>query len=288
MRRTDYIDDAETGGITVLAAEPDLPATLGATLDKGVFLNAANARYPTVVLGATAAQRLGIDRTGVNVWLADRWFTVIGILDPVAARGEPRPRGHRRLPGRGGAARLRRPARRPSYVRADTDAVDDVRELLGASANPGEPGRGRREPPLGRARRACRGEGRVHRAVPRAGSGRAARRRRRHRERDGDRRPRKAIRDRSPASASAPPSATSRSSSSPSRCCSRRCGGAAGVALGAAVTGAYAASRDWSAVIPPLAAGGGIVAAIAIGAIAGLYPAVRAARLSPTEALRTV
>jgi putative ABC transport system permease protein len=65
-------------------------------------------------------------------------------------------------------------------------------------------------------------------------------------------------------------------------------GGAAGVALGALVTGAYAASRGWSTVVPPEAAVGGVVAAVAIGAVAGLYPALRAARLAPTEALRTV
>ena len=65
-------------------------------------------------------------------------------------------------------------------------------------------------------------------------------------------------------------------------------GGAVGVATGALATLIYATSKHWAVVIPTEAWAGGIGAAIAIGAIAGLLPAMRAARLSPTEALRTV
>ncbi len=64
-------------------------------------------------------------------------------------------------------------------------------------------------------------------------------------------------------------------------------GGLVGVLLGAFVTWLYARSQDWAVVVPPVAIGGGLVAAVVIGAIAGIYPAGRAALLPPTEALRS-
>ena len=64
-------------------------------------------------------------------------------------------------------------------------------------------------------------------------------------------------------------------------------GGLVGVGLGAAVTAAYARSQGWTIVIPPVALLGGLAAATVIGGVAGLYPAARASRLAPTEALRS-
>ena len=64
-------------------------------------------------------------------------------------------------------------------------------------------------------------------------------------------------------------------------------GGVVGVLLGAAVTAIYAHTKHWSVVVPPVAIAGGLAAAVVIGGIAGLYPATRAARLPPTEALRS-
>jgi putative ABC transport system permease protein len=81
--RNDRIPTEETGGLTVDAADLRLLEAVGATVASGTYLNAATQRYPVTVLGATAAQQLGIDRVGSQVWLGGRWFTVVGILDPV-------------------------------------------------------------------------------------------------------------------------------------------------------------------------------------------------------------
>ena len=144
VRRNPYVDEAETGGISVVAADPSLRATVGATLRRGTFLNAATGRYPAVVLGAEAAATLGIDDAGARVWLGERWFTVIGILEPgrrsrrrldttaligfaVAERlfgedGNAVDRLRARRPGarRGGA----RPARRAPPTRSGPEEVD--------------------------------------------------------------------------------------------------------------------------------------------------------------------
>jgi putative ABC transport system permease protein len=65
-------------------------------------------------------------------------------------------------------------------------------------------------------------------------------------------------------------------------------GGVAGMAIGAAITVAVADQRDWTVQIPAVAAWGGLAAALTVGVVAGLYPALRAARLAPTDALRSV
>jgi hypothetical protein len=88
VRRSDLIPEEETGGISVLAADPELLGTLGGELASGRFLNRASARYPAVVLGAKAAERLGIATAGRQVWLGDRWFTVVSVLRPVTLAPE--------------------------------------------------------------------------------------------------------------------------------------------------------------------------------------------------------
>jgi putative ABC transport system permease protein len=64
-------------------------------------------------------------------------------------------------------------------------------------------------------------------------------------------------------------------------------GGVAGILMGILVTAIYAISQDWSLIIPGLAVVGGMVSSVLIGGVAGFYPALRAANMSPTEALRT-
>jgi putative ABC transport system permease protein len=285
VRRTDYIPEEETGGISVKAADLNLLTTLGATIRRGVYLDGAKARYPAVVLGSTAAERLGIDGPGVNVWLGERWFTVAGILDPVELAPDLDSAALIGLPiakelfdAEGSASTI--------YVRANPDDLDEVRQVLGATANPEHP----EEVDVSRpsdaleARAAAKtaftslflGLGAVALLV--GGVGIANVMVISVLERRSEIGLRRAL------------GATKghiRLQFLTESLLLAGLGGALGVALGTLITVVYASNRGWDSVVPWYIPAGGLTAAVAIGAVAGLYPAMRAARLAPTEALRS-
>jgi putative ABC transport system permease protein len=144
--RNDHIPTEETGGLSVAAADLKLPQTVGATLAKGRWLNAATARYPATVLGAATAAQLGIDQIGSQVWLGGRWFTVVGILDPVPLAPEL---DRTALIGFPAAKQLFGADGSPStvYVRADPDQVTGVQGVLAATPTPSTPTRSRSAAP---------------------------------------------------------------------------------------------------------------------------------------------
>lgn len=286
VRRTDYIPEVETGGISVQATSLNLLATVGGTMRSGRFLNAATESYPAVVLGSVAAERLGIARAGALVWLGSQWFTVVGILNPVelaedldrsALIGFPIAE---ELFGADGSAST-------IYVRADPDTIDDVMGVLAATANTEHPEEVEVSRPSDalEARAAAKGAftslflglGAVALLVGGVGIANVMVISVLERRSEiGLRRALGATRGHI------------RLQFLTESLLLSGIGGAAGVGAGALITALYASNRGWAIAVPWYVLAGGVGAALAIGAVAGLYPAVRAARMAPTEALRTV
>jgi putative ABC transport system permease protein len=284
VRRTDLIDEGRTGGISVTAADLDLLDTLRAGVASGRWLDEAAATLPTTVLGDTAARRLGVRAPGVRVWLGERWFSVIGILEPVTLASELDASAFVGIPI---AERLFEYEGSPStiYVRSETQYLEDVRSVLGRTAGPEDPSEIEVTRPSDalEARAAAAtaftelflGLGAVALIVGGVGIANvmlmSVLERRAEiglRRALGATRRHIALQFVSEALALA------------------LLGGVFGVLTGAGIAVAYALSQGWMPIVPAAAIGGGVIAALAIGALAGFYPAMRAARLSPTEALR--
>jgi putative ABC transport system permease protein len=283
--RNDRIPAGQTGSVAVLAARTDLPGTVGATLTSGSWLNAATSRYPAVVLGARAAARLGIGAASpdILVWLGGHWFSVVGVLAPVPLAPEL---DSAALIGWPAAASLLSFDGHPTtvYTRTRDDAVTAVQAVLAGTANPEHPNEVKVSRPsdalaaraaanstlsalllgLGAVALLVGGVGVANTMVISVLERRAE---------IGLRRSLGATRGQI------------RLQFLVESLLLAALGGAAGAVLGIGVTAGYASVQGWPSVVPAWATGGGVLATVVIGVIAGLYPAWRASRLSPTEAL---
>jgi putative ABC transport system permease protein len=286
VRRTAYIDQRETGAIAVVATEPQLAETIGATLAHGRFLNSATGQLDAVVLGSEAARRLGIDSLDGDplVVIGDRQFAVVGILDPVPLAPDI---DRSALIGYDVAKALFGIDDSASTVRIRTDPsqVESVSKVLPATTNPQAPGDVSVSRPSDALAAKSKADtalttlllalGGVALLVGAIGIGNVMV------ISVLERRAEIGLRRALGATKGAV-----RMQFLTEATLLAGLGGAGGVALGAAITAGYANTQGWRVAIPVTALAGGVLASMLIGALAGLYPAGRAARLAPADAIR--
>jgi putative ABC transport system permease protein len=281
--RSSFIDPNATGSIGVLAADANLLEVTGTELAKGRFLNPANAGYPAVVLGATAAQRLGVVEPGSLVWLGGQEVEVIGILRPSALAPELDtsalvgiPYAKAQLGYSGSPTTV--------YERSADAAVPELTGTLGPTINPQNP----EEVTVSRPSDALAAKNAANQAFTGllVGLGAVA----------------LLVGGIGVANTMIISVLERRKEVGLRRALGAKrvhigtqflvealllsgLGGVFGAALGAAVTAAVAIANGWPITVPLAAVAAGILATLAIGAAAGLYPAIRAARIPPTAAL---
>ena len=293
--RSPLIPPINTNALSMQATSLGLPRTVGTSVAQGRYLNAATAQEPVAVLGAAAAGRLGIDRIdpGERIWVVTgtdpanpvggHWFYLVGILHPAVLATEidtsvliGYPAAEKYLGFDGHPSQI--------YLRARTDQVSAVHNLLADTANPEYPNQVTVAQPSdalvaqadakGALNSLFLGLGAVSLLVGAIGVGNVMLI--------------SVLERRSEIGLRRALGATKghiRIQFLTEAMLLALLGGAVGVGLGAAATAVYAHTQHWATVIPPLAWAGGLASALAIGAIAGLLPAIRAARMSPTEAL---
>ncbi|HEY2696889.1 MAG TPA: ABC transporter permease [Pseudonocardiaceae bacterium] len=285
IRRNSYVDDSITNGIGVEATKDDLLGTVGGSVASGSFLTAATDKFPAIVLGSVAAQRLGVDRIGEQVYIGTRYFTVIGILNSVPLAPEI---DRSALVGWQAAQSYLGFDGHPTtvYERSDPSEVNSVYQVLAATVNPQDSGSIQVTRPsdvlaaqfavnttftglflgLGAVALLVGGVGVANTMVISVLE---------RRQEIGLRRALGAGRGQIRMQFLVESTVLS------------GLGGLGGLVLGIAITTGYAAVRDWPTALPAGVLIGGVVASIVVGALVGIYPASRAGRLTPVEALAT-
>jgi putative ABC transport system permease protein len=288
VRKTDLVPDEQTSGIGVAATDIELAHTVAATLRDGRWLDAATARYPAVVLGATAARRLAVGPldAGVRVWIGGQWFAVVGVLEPVALAPEL---DEMALVGVDVASALTDDDLPPTtiYTRVEPAQVTATRSVLARTANPASP----TEVSVSRPSDALAAQATADESLTALTLGLGAvallvgavgvanvmvisvlERRR-------EIGVRRAL-------------GATRSAIGGQFLCESVLlsvlGGLTGAVLGVLVTVVFAAHQGWTAVVPWTPIGAGLACSLVIGTVVGLYPALRAASVPPTEALRSM
>jgi putative ABC transport system permease protein len=283
VRRSDRIDAADGSGLTVRAAEPDLLDVLHAGVRAGHWLTPAEQRFPAVVLGSVAATRLGFDAPGQQVIIDRHWFTVVGILDPIALSPDI---DRSVLIGWDSARTVLGFDGRPTiiYVRAREASVEAVRDVLPATVYPAQPDQVTVTRPSDAlaAKRATESTfsvlmlGLAAVALLVGGVGVANTMVISVLERRSEIGLRRAL---------GSSRGQIRAQFLTEAIVLSALGGAAGTAFGLTLTAAYVTHQRWPLVVPLPALAAGLAGSVVVGVVAGVYPSVHASRLTPTEAL---
>lgn len=284
--RTDLVPETETNGLSLAVARPDVFDAIEATLADGRWFDRATRALPVAVLGAVAAERLGLARAGDRILVGGEWYGVLGVLDSAGLAtgidtavilGDRWVRAHYTGETVGDVSAI--------YVRAEPGRIDRVRDVLAAAAAPGSPYVSvTKLSDLAQARStaddALTALGLVLGGIALliGGVGIANTTVVSVMERRGEIGLRRALGAR-PGQIAAQFVAEAGILS--------LLGGVTGLALGSAAALAIAAVSAQPVVIPVEVVLGPALA-VAVGAVAGLQPAARAARLSPTAALRSI
>ena len=286
--RSPLIPGIDTNALSVEAASVNLPSSLGVHVIEGSYLNAATATEPVAILGFTAAKRLGVDRlyAGERIWVGDGWFYLAGVLGPAELTPEIESSV---LVGFPAAKKYLAATGHPDtvYVRAQNEQVAAVQSVLAQSANPEAPNEVNVSQPSAtlvaraEAKSALNGLflglGAVALLVGAVGVANIM--------------VISVLERRSEIGLRRALGATRGQIRTQFLCEAILLalgGGAVGIGLGVLATTIYATTRGWTIVIPASAWAGAFAAAMLIGAIAGLLPAMRAARIAPADALRSV
>ncbi|MGW4853364.1 ABC transporter permease [Streptomyces sp. NPDC004288] len=283
--RNDLVPKEQTGGLSVLAARPNLLDVLHATLRSGQWLDRASERLPVTVLGDQAAERLGVTAPGERVWLGGQSYVVRGILAPndlapelgtAALVGWPQAVAHLGADGTAGTV----------YLRAHPERVPDVQAVAGATANPAAPGMVAVSRPSdlltarGEAKGALTGLvlSLAGVALLVGGVGIANTMVVGVMERRGEIGLRRALGARGGQIAA---------QFLLEAVLMGFIGGVGGLVVGALAVYGYAVAQGWPVSVPLYTVVAGPSVSVLVAAVAGIYPALRAAGASPTDALRS-
>lgn len=279
--------DSELVGIDAIAADDNLVNTLRATIASGRMIDEETGALPVVVLGSAAADRLGFEslRAGPIIRVGDHNVAVVGILDPLPLNPDI---DRSVIIGDRYAIEQLRLRPRPSrvFVRIDPDRIDDTYPLLSPTANPIAPHRVELSRPSDLLRARAEIDQNLRNllltlggvALVVGGLGIANIMVISVLERTGEIGLRRALgAHRSHIAGQFVLEAGMLSG----------LGGLIGVAAGVVITWLYAKRQDWLVDVPAGALLGGVAAALLIGMLAGLYPASKAARLDPADAVRS-